>query len=82
MRTTLTLEPDVARGLEEMRKRRGLTLKQAANEVLRKGLEAARRPVRRRKRFHTRTADHGRSLIGNLDNVAEALALAEGENFQ
>jgi len=82
MRTTLTLEPDVARGLEEMRKQRGLTLKQAANEVLRKGLEAARRPVRRRKRFRTRTADHGRSLIGNLDNVAEALALAEGENYQ
>ena len=81
MRTTLTLEPDVARGLEEMRKQRGLTLKQAANEVLRKGLEAARRPVRR-KRFRTRTADHGRSLIGNLDNVAEALALAEGENYQ
>ena len=43
MRTTLTLEPDLARGLEEMRKQRGLTLKQAANEILRKGLEAAKK---------------------------------------
>ena len=82
MRTTLTLEPDVARGLEQLRKQRGLTLKQAVNETLRKGLEAARRPASARKRFRTTAVDHGRPLIGNLDDVASVLALIEGEGFK
>jgi hypothetical protein len=82
MRTTLTLEPDVARALEQMRKQRGLTLKRAVNEALRKGLEVARRPAAARKRFRTKTADHGPPLVGNLDDIAGVLALVEGEGFK
>ena len=37
MRTTLTLEPDVARRLEEETKRKGRGLKAVVNEALRRG---------------------------------------------
>ncbi len=39
MRTTLTLEPDVARKLRKKMTEKKLTLKQAVNEALRAGLE-------------------------------------------
>ena len=39
MRTTLTLEPDVARRLRKKMADKKLTLKQAVNEALRAGLE-------------------------------------------
>ncbi len=39
MRTTLTLEPDVARRLRKKMADKKLTLKQAVNETLRAGLE-------------------------------------------
>jgi len=32
--------------------------------------------------FHTATASLGRCLLGGLDDIAEALALAEGETFR
>lgn len=38
MRTTLTLEPDVALRLKRRMKERKITLKQAVNEALRRGL--------------------------------------------
>ena len=39
MRTTLTLEPDVARQLRKKMTEKKLTLKQAVNEALRAGLK-------------------------------------------
>jgi hypothetical protein len=77
MRTTLTLDPDVARSLERIRKQRGVSLKQAVNEALRKGLETGRRAPARRKRFVTRTVDHGRPLLGSFDDIAAVLAHLE-----
>jgi hypothetical protein len=38
VRTTLTLDDDVARLLERVRKRRGITLKELVNKALREGL--------------------------------------------
>ena len=52
------------------------------NQALREGLKEMTSSEPRRKKYQTRTADLGRSLVGNLDDVAEALALAEGESFQ
>jgi len=40
MRTTLTLDDEVGKALESLRRRRGLSLRAAANEVLRAGLAA------------------------------------------
>lgn len=48
MRTTLTLEPDVARSLREEAARSGRPLKAVVNEALRAGLAARKsRPARR-----------------------------------
>jgi hypothetical protein len=44
MRTTLTLEPDVALKLSRRMKQDGLTLKQAVNQALRTGLAAPAKP--------------------------------------
>ncbi len=48
MRTTLTLDDDVARHLRDEARRRGRPLKQVVNDTLRAGLAAGRaRPARR-----------------------------------
>jgi hypothetical protein len=44
MRTTLTLDPDVAEGLEQAIQRDGRGLKATVNEALRIGLGLAERP--------------------------------------
>jgi hypothetical protein len=81
MRTTLTLEPDVAALLRQARARRKEPLKKIVNEALREGL--TRLGERRRLRaYRTPSVSLGRCLIGSLDDVAEALTIAEGEEFR
>jgi len=82
MRTTLTLDDDVAALLEKMRQAKSLSYKQIVNEALRAGLVQLALPGRRRPRFKTDHVDLGRCLIGSLDDVSEALATGEGEAFQ
>jgi hypothetical protein len=81
VRTTLTLDDDVAALLERLRKARRLGFKEAVNEALRRGLAAmaAREPPR--EPFRTRAVSVGRCLLPSLDNVAEVLAVAEGEDY-
>ncbi len=82
MRTTLTLDADVSVELEALRRKRGLSLKDAVNDALRRGLRAmAESDDKPRSRFVTRTVDLGLPRLP-LDNVAEALATAEGEGFR
>ena len=81
MRTTLTLDDDVARLLERARKRRGVTLKELVNEALREGLARLEAPRTPRKRHATKAVSLGRCLLDNVDDVAEALASADGERF-
>ena len=83
MRTTLTLDDDVAVMLEKTRRAKGLSFKQIVNEALRAGLGQLTSPRgHRRQRFKTGQADLGRCLIASLDNVSEALAIGEGEAFR
>ena len=82
MRTTLTLDNDVAAALERLRKARKLSLKRAVNETLRRGLAQASARSAPRARARTRAVSLGRCLIGNVDNVSEVLARAEGESFR
>lgn len=79
MRTTLTLEPDVAARLKAAVRRRRLPLKAVVNQVLRSGLDAMDAPMPAPVSFRTAGFDLGPSLVGSLDNVEEALARAEGE---
>jgi hypothetical protein len=83
MRTTLSLDKDVAAALERLRKARRASLKRLVNEALREGLARMNAPPpATRKPFRTRAVSLGRCLIGNVDNVAEVLAVAEGEAFK
>lgn len=81
MRTTITFDPDVAILLKRLCKERQLSLKGLVNQALREGLRQLEAPGLA-EAFHTATASLGRCLLGNLDDVAEALALAEGEAFR
>ncbi len=82
MRTTLTLDQDVATLIERLRKTRGVSLKDLVNEALREGLKHMTAPPRQRAPFRTESVDLGRCLLGRIDNVAEILAVAEGEAFR
>ena len=82
MRTTLTLDDDVARLLERVRRRRRISLKELVNEALREGLARLEAPRTPRKRHATKAVSLGRCLIDNVDDVAEALAASEGERFR
>ncbi len=81
MRTTLTLDPDVAALLRRAVKG-GKRLKEVVNQALRVGLASGARPPRRGERQRTAPFDSGRCLVGDVDSVAEALAVAEGEAFR
>jgi hypothetical protein len=82
MRTTLTLEKDVAVTLERVRKARKASLKTVVNEALRQGLGQMTSPPRVRRAPRTRAVSLGRCLAGNIDNISEALAIAEGESYR
>jgi ribbon-helix-helix CopG family protein len=82
VRTTLTLDDDVARLLERVRRRRRISLKELVNEALREGLARLEAPRTPRKRHATKAVSLGRCLIDNVDDVAEALAASEGERFR
>lgn len=77
MRTTLTLDADVAALLKRSMSRRKSSLKDEVNRALRLGLMAADKPTPVRRR--TRSYDGGRCLLGDLTSVSEALAIAEVE---
>jgi hypothetical protein len=83
MRTTLTLDDDVAARIARLQAARKVSLKEIVNEALRRGLERMDAPRERRRSYRTRPADLGRCLAaGGLDDVGEALALADGEAFR
>lgn len=83
MRTTLTLDDDVAAALERFRKRSNLGLKDAVNEVMRRGLARVAQQQREPHPPHrTPEVALGRCLVSSIDDVAEVLAVAEGETFR
>ena len=82
MRTTITLEDDVAASLKRLEKRRGVKFKALVNQVLREGLKCMIAPPKKRSAFRTHSVDLGQCRAANVDNVAEVLAIAEGESFR
>ena len=55
MRTTLTLDDDVAARLKELAHRKGISFKEAVNSVLRRGLTSSAPGGPKKKRFRVRT---------------------------
>lgn len=77
MRTTVTLDPDVAALLQRRMEERGIPFKQAVNDAIRAGLTdpaAAPRP------FRTRTADLGVPTVP-LDRALALAAAFEDEEI-
>jgi Arc/MetJ family transcription regulator len=72
MRTTLSLDDDVAAAVQQLREERNLGLSEAVNELVRAGL--AVRP--RRKAFRQRTANLGLRI--DVSSVADALEHLDG----
>lgn len=70
----------VAALLRRVQARRKEPLKKIVNEALREGLTRMGGP-RRSRAYRTPSVALGRCLIGSLDDVAEALSIAEGEDF-
>jgi Ribbon-helix-helix protein, copG family len=81
MRTTLTLDDDVAVQLERLRRARDVSLKDLVNDALRRGLREMNAKPKKREPFRTRAFNLGPFLI-SIDNVAEAIAHAEGEGYK
>jgi hypothetical protein len=82
MRTTLTIDDDVAARLEQERRKRRVSFKEIVNDMLRSGLDAVGQPRRRPAAFRTKGFRLGPSLVGSLDNVEEVLSRAEGEDHR
>lgn len=77
MRTTLTLDDDVAAKLQKASRRTGRSFRDVVNEALRRGL--ADQPAPARVPFRVKTRDMGALRPGlSLDNTAELLESVEG----
>ncbi len=82
MRTTITLDEDVAEKLQtEMRRRRTTNFKETLNDVLRRGL-LAHRELAAAKPFKVQARSMGSKLGLNYDNVGELIEQMEGSNHK
>jgi hypothetical protein len=81
MRTTVEFDPDVAVEIKRLRKKREMGLKELVNDLVRRGIKDLNTPPKKKESFRTKAVDLGRPLI-DVTNVAEALAIAEGEAFK
>jgi Arc/MetJ family transcription regulator len=82
MRTTLTIDDDVAAEIERLRRIREDSLKSLINEALRRGIKEMTARPKRRAPFRTDSVALGQTRIGGIDNISDALAMAESEDFK
>lgn len=82
MRTTLTLDEDVAAKLKAEVRRSGRSFRDIVNETLRQGF-STRSAAARQTPFKVRARDLGRLLPGlALDSVADLLEQVEGPLYR
>jgi hypothetical protein len=82
MRTTLTLDDDVAAKLKAESRHAGRPFREVVNDTLRRGL-ATRRPAGRRQAFRVEARDLGNLKPGlSLDNIAELVEQVEGSGHR
>jgi len=79
MRTTVTLDPDVRRILEDVVKERVVSFKQALNDAVRTGLAPAR--PNRRRRFVQKTYSLGAEPQFRWDKALETADAIEDEEL-
>lgn len=76
MRTTLTLDADTEQLVRRRMRERGVTFKQAVNDLLREGAVAAGAATP----FRTRTASLGRPTV-NLDRALQVVGELEDDEL-
>ena len=77
MRTTLTIDDDIAIRLTELQKSKGISLKKAVNILLRKGLAEVEKP-QKVKPFKIEAHNLGKPLIDvNFDKTSEVMDLLD-----
>lgn len=78
VRTTLTLDEDVAAKLKAETRRSGKSFREVVNETMRRGL-ATRHATANRRAFKVETRDLGALRPGlSLDNIGEVIEQIEG----
>ena len=81
MRTTLTIDDDVAFGLKKVQENDpAKSFKEIVNEILRNGLKSKSGGEVKRKRFRVEPLNLGLRKDLNFDNIEEALDILEGPN--
>lgn len=81
MRTTVTLDDDVAARLRAETSKSGRTFSQTLNEILRLGLKA-RREIKRPKPFVVRPRSLGQRPDLDYDRIGKLLEQVEGPTHQ
>ncbi|HEX4966812.1 MAG TPA: ribbon-helix-helix protein, CopG family [Thermoanaerobaculia bacterium] len=79
MTTTISLEDELAQKLDRLRQERALSFDEVLNQAIREGLARLESPP---PYPPTVPVSLGECLIQDLDDVSEALAVAEGEDFR
>ena len=80
MRTTLSLDDDVAAQLEQLRRDDPRAFKDIVNDLLRRALSARDTETRGPRGPFTHTVDLGRPRLPDVDDVSEARAIAESDD--
>jgi hypothetical protein len=81
MRTTLTIDDDVAATLELVRRNRRISMKDVINEALRLGLQGMTVRERPSSLVRSKSVDLGCLKVTGIDNIAEVLAITADEGF-
>jgi hypothetical protein len=80
MRTTLTVDDDLAAALHQLQRSSNSSWKQVVNDVLRAGIASLDKGERARRRVQrTKSVRLGAPLVGDIANVHEILSVVEGE---
>jgi hypothetical protein len=80
MRSTLTLDDDLAVRLAHLVREGDAAVKATVDAAMRRGLREFLRP-QKNKPFRIKPVSLGRELV-NIDNVSEAIAFAEGDDYR
>jgi Arc/MetJ family transcription regulator len=80
MRTTITLDKDVAARLERLKKVR--PFKELVNDALRAGLDQIEDRSSKKRRRYSLTPVKGHPVRTDLDNVADLIAEIEGDRYR
>lgn len=83
MRTTITLDDDVANALERIQSEERITFRQVLNDTVREGLAARTRRARQGAApVKTTQARTLRPRLATFDNASELIALIEGDAYK